>query len=139
MLYHLIYVSTASRAMDDQDLLEILRVSRQNNARSRLSGMLLYKDGTFMQALEGEQDVLKHRYNIITADSRHKDLMLLSEKPIEQRSFADWSMGFHNLKALDDEALEGFSPFLKESFTSHHFGDNPDMAHRLLLAFRDYG
>ena len=139
MLYHLIYVSTASGAMSDQDLVEILQVSRRNNAQSGLSGMLLYKDGTFMQVLEGEQETLKQRYSIIAEDPRHKDLMLLSEKPIEQRSFADWSMGFHNLKALDDEVLEGFTPFLKESFTSHHFGDNPDMAHRLLLAFRDYG
>jgi len=138
MLYHLIYISTANHAMNDQDLMEILQVSRRNNERDGLSGMLLYKDGTFIQVLEGEQQTLKQLYATLGRDNRHNDLMLLSEKPIQERSFADWSMGFRNIDTLDDTALAGFSPFLKQGFSSHDFGDNPDMAHRLLLAFRDY-
>lgn len=138
MLKHLIYVSTASYPMEDRDLVELLDVSRRNNQEEQLTGMLLYKDGTFMQVLEGEPAMLKKRYNVISRDSRHEDLMLLSDRSIETRSFGDWSMGFHHLQPLDDDILEGFSPFLKQGFHSQAFSDSPDMAHRLLMAFRDY-
>jgi len=40
--------------MSQDDLEEILRTSRENNARLGITGMLLYGNNTFVQILEGE-------------------------------------------------------------------------------------
>ena len=53
MLSHVVYVSTASEPMDDEDLAELLAQSRERNARNDITGMLLYKDSRFIQLLEG--------------------------------------------------------------------------------------
>ena len=59
--------------------------------------MLLYKDGNFMQALEGPDDAVRALFATIRSDERHRGVILLLEQQIEQRSFSDWTMGFQNL------------------------------------------
>ncbi len=58
MLFHLICVSTAVVPMRDKDLVELLHSCRLQNGRSNITGMLLYKDGHFMQVLEGEESMI---------------------------------------------------------------------------------
>ena len=53
MLLQLVYLSTATRPMTPADLESLLAVSRARNAADSLTGMLLYADRQFMQALEG--------------------------------------------------------------------------------------
>ena len=45
VIYSLVYVSSATTLFSESELDEILATSRENNARSSISGMLLYKDG----------------------------------------------------------------------------------------------
>ncbi|HSM42684.1 MAG TPA: BLUF domain-containing protein, partial [Afifellaceae bacterium] len=52
-MYCLVYVSAAHHLMGDDELTEILETSRARNAAAGITGMLLYKDGSFMQLLEG--------------------------------------------------------------------------------------
>jgi hypothetical protein len=57
-LIEMIYVSTATHALVDQELRQILDSSVRNNSPHHITGMLLYSAGSFMQALEGaEADV----------------------------------------------------------------------------------
>ena len=56
-MYQLVYVSTASRAMSDADLNEILDVSRRKNRERDVTGVLLYLDRGFLQVLEGPEAV----------------------------------------------------------------------------------
>ena len=49
----IIYISSAAKKMDDDDLLDILKTSRENNKKNDISGMLLYDNGSFIQVLEG--------------------------------------------------------------------------------------
>ena len=76
--------------------------------------MLLYADSGFMQALEGECAVIEELMAKIRADSRHRDILDLVFATIGERTFADWSMGFHRLTPAD-------------------------MAHRQYVAFSDIG
>jgi len=48
----LIYVSTSVKLLNDEELLDILKVSRENNSGKDITGLLLYKGGNFMQVLE---------------------------------------------------------------------------------------
>jgi len=49
------YISKATQSMSEDDLEEILRISRENNGRLGITGMLLYGNNTFVQILEGEE------------------------------------------------------------------------------------
>lgn len=70
----------------------ILAVSRANNIRDGLTG-LLYADGRrFLQALEGEEEVLEAALHRIRADPRHRAVVILSERVIPSREFGEWAM-----------------------------------------------
>jgi hypothetical protein len=53
-LYCLVYVSIANQEMSDKHLEAMLKKARNKNEKSAITGMLLYRDGFFIQALEGE-------------------------------------------------------------------------------------
>ncbi len=61
-MFSLTYVSSAVRPFAEDELADLLAVSRQNNARLGITGMLLYKDGNFMQVLEGEEAEVRTLY-----------------------------------------------------------------------------
>lgn len=105
---YLIYISTAKRLLSEQELTEILTVSRENNAKNNLTGVLLYSEGTFIQLLEGEAEPLKLTYEAILKDERHKNIIKLTEGTIDERSFPDWTMGFRTLNAFQLESIGGY-------------------------------
>ena len=108
----LVYASAATRRLGDDDLLDLLRVSRRNNARTGITGLLLYKDGTFMQALEGEQRTVLDLYGTILRDDRHRTVVSLIRFAITERFFPDWSMGFEQLSADPAQHLPGYNDYL---------------------------
>ncbi len=58
-MFFLVYVSSAVRPFSRVDLDDLLATSRANNARVGITGMLLYKDGNFMQVLEGDEEAVR--------------------------------------------------------------------------------
>ena len=133
----LIYVSTSVNLLNDEELLSILKVSRENNASKDVTGLLLYKGGNFMQVLEGPDEVVNNFYEKIKLDSRHKDVSLISREQISARQFSNWEMAFQN---LDNPAVKnepGYSQFLQDEFTANVYRENPLRAYIMLLTFRD--
>ena len=64
-MYHLVYTSHATHPLTPEDLIELLRESRENNKAHHITGMLLYLNGKFIQILEGMKgDVIKVYANI---------------------------------------------------------------------------
>jgi hypothetical protein len=106
---YLVYISTAYRLMNQDELLDILVVSRKNNQKNKLTGMLLYGEGTFIQVLEGDESTLEKTYKTIEADGRHKNVIKMAEGVIEKPNFPDWSMGFKSASAQDLVELGGFT------------------------------
>jgi len=133
----LIYVSISVNLLNDEELLSILKVSRENNASKDVTGLLLYKGGNFMQVLEGPDEVVNDLYEKIKLDSRHKDVSLISREQISARQFSSWEMAFQN---LDNPAVKnepGYSQFLQDEFTANVYRENPLQAYIMLLTFRD--
>src|SRR5688572_12980573 len=78
----LLYVSTSIKLFSEEELLEMLKVSRDNNKALDITGLLLYKGGNFMQVLEGPDEVVNSLYEKIKIDPRHKDVTVISSEQI---------------------------------------------------------
>jgi hypothetical protein len=132
-LIHLIYASAATRPLNAQELGQLLEQSRANNTRLGLTGMLLYADGSFFQALEGPSDVVTALYEKIEHDARHAQVTRIISEPIPRRYFSDWSMGFSNISAQDEAQMPGSNDFFGKA---HSFNDvTYGRAKKLLAAF----
>ena len=79
--------------------------------------MLLYKDGNFMQLLEGEEATVRELYTIIIDDQRHCNVTTISEETTPERLFPSWSMGFQNLRMVDPAKFPAYSDFLDTPLT----------------------
>lgn len=117
---YLVYVSTAKRLMTEDELLELLTVSRSRNKANKITGMLLYSQGTFIQVLEGEKENLDLVYHSIENDTRHKNIIKLISGPIPDRNFPDWLMAFASVNAETLQAFEGFVNPTDVSFLGHN-------------------
>jgi len=93
-LYSLIYRSQASRAVHEVTLTSLVRKARLYNQQARITGLLLYAKGQFLQVLEGPEPVLSDLYARINDDPRHYDVRTLAYGPIELRSFGRWPMAY---------------------------------------------
>jgi len=135
-VYYLAYVSSAVRRFTREQLVRLLRKSRANNARDGITGMLLYKDGNFMQVLEGEEPVVVATFERITRDRRHHNLIVLLRREEPERQFPDYLMGFYDLNSPDVHDLPGYSEFLNSPLTGEEFSGDPSRSRRLLLSFK---
>ena len=135
-LHSLVYVSSGVRQFADDDILQILRSSQRNNTRRQVTGMLLYKDGNFLQVLEGEAGQLNSLMQYIEQDERHRCVITLVNKQITERQFPNWSMAFRNLDALSPQDAAAYSPFLSGSLLDAEFRSKPDRCYKLLMHFK---
>ena len=106
-----VYASTAAAPFSESALAALLEQCQAKNERLGLTGLLLYKDGQFMQALEGAEDTVRDTYAVIAADPRHTGVRTLLEEQVPTRQFPDWTMGF---RLLTDDAVRqipGYSTF----------------------------
>jgi len=95
----LLYVSSATVRISDAVVDEILAISRRNNAAVGVTGMLLSCGDNFLQVLEGDEAAVDETFARIGRDRRHRKVDILQRLPAERRMFADWSMGFEDLRA----------------------------------------
>jgi hypothetical protein len=136
MMIYLVYVSSAVTPFTRSELSDLLGKSRVNNAALDVSGILLYKDGNFMQVLEGEQTVVQTLYEKVSKDPRHRGLLTLLHGPLAERQFQDWSMGFRDLNAADVLAIPGYDEFLNTPLTDPRFASDPTRCQKLLTMFK---
>lgn len=135
-LFFLVYVSSAVKEFTKAELLELMRRSSANNAKRDITGMLLFKDGNFMQVIEGPEAAVMDVHDIISKDPRHKGLITLLKGQQKERQFPNWSMGFRN---LDEPSLRddpAYSEFMNTPFTGAEFASDPTRCRKLLLTFK---
>ncbi len=122
MLVRLVYASRAVAAVDQEELVAILRKSKANNPSQGITGVLCFSEGIFLQALEGGRSAVNQLYNRIVSDSRHTQVELLCYEEIGERRFAGWSMGQVNIARLNPALLLKYSekPALEPFSVSGH-------------------
>ena len=96
-MQQLIYVSSAAAVTgcSETDIQAILETARTFNQARDITGLLFYRHFNFMQVLEGPQAVLEDLFfNHIVNNLRHRDILLLRNEEVAQRSFPQWAMSF---------------------------------------------
>lgn len=132
----IVYMSRAATPFDDAALATLLQESRLRNEALGVSGLLVAKDGRFMQLLEGPAWSVDDRFAAISRDARHGEVKSLIREDIDHRRFDGWSMAFRSLDDADVAAEDGFSPFLSGSTDFPRAFDRTSAAW-LLKWFRD--
>lgn len=92
-MIRLLYISTARQQPTPDSLADILRASRRNNAAAGVSGLLIVGGRRFLQALEGPELAVRTTFDRISRDPRHFAVVQLAHEQINDRQFAQWSMG----------------------------------------------
>ncbi len=135
-MFFLTYASSATGPFSKEDLDELLAQCRENNSALGITGMLLYKDGNFMQVLEGEEEAVRKLYAKIEGDPRPSGTIVLLRGHQEKRQFPDWSMGFRDLNSSEAGNTPGYNEFLNAPLTGREFSEHPTRSQKLLLTFK---
>jgi hypothetical protein len=97
-MFHIIYQSHEIFSFSEKELKKLLLRSRFRNGSDGITGLLLLHEGTFLQALEGDEVAVRTTFARIAQDPRHGEVSLLSSGSVTERHriFGQWSMGFAN-------------------------------------------
>ncbi len=131
-VFHLVYISKAAEDLSYTDIREILESSRRNNARLGLTGLLIFRDGYFLQLLEGQELAVRGVLERICEDDRNYSVKVLIETQSNKRLFEDWSMAFH-----DGDIATNSSEQLEKLFTIIRDG-NGKKQDLILTLLRDF-
>lgn len=102
-------------------LSDIISVSRQHNPESQITGIISYRDGQYLQVIEGPPSEVDNLMFKISADPRHEDLWVFLNAPVIERSFHNWAVSvfdFVDQSALFDTFIENNMAVLA-SFDEH--------------------
>ena len=133
-MIQLIYVSTAAKRITKDDLQAILLTSIRHNSEKNITGLLLYDQDTFCQALEGEAEDVHALFSSILEDDRHTSIIKIFDDEIKTRDFSSWSMNCINLDEHDKKQIVGYRDFT-ESVHNWNF-INPLLAKEVLMHFK---
>jgi len=107
----LIYISTAIKDFSQEDCESLLEQSREKNQRLNITGLLILKDRTFIQWLEGKEEDVNEVFETIKKDDRHFQVTQIAKESIEKRAFPEWHMGFKNVKNLSENEHKKLKDF----------------------------
>lgn len=114
-LQQIIYISTSNAVLTEDVLLELLSESQKRNASRGITGILLHSDGNIIQVIEGPEESTNNLYKKIARDTRHRGVTLMSKKPITQRDFPEFKMGFKRSRSKDfKQQLPGFIDIVEQ-------------------------
>jgi len=116
MLKTICYVSSSYNDLKSNDLNKLFNATIRNNTRSKISGILIYKNGNFLQILEGEADKVDNLYQKICLDTRHHGAILIIETKLCDRIFDSYDKEFpiiNNKKQMSK--LKHYLNWLKEA------------------------
>ena len=128
----LVYVSTATHQITQDEIDSILAASRRNNQQEGITGLLLYNGRRFLQALEGSEPDVRATYERIKTDPRHRGLAIIASRENGDRMFGDWAMAARRVEGdtdLDDlrAQVDAMTADLAPSLRAH-FDRYVDMA-----------
>ncbi len=137
-LIHIVYVSFSERELTEKELEELLVDIRKRNKLQKVTGLLLYKDGAFIQLIEGKTNTIQNLFERIKNDKRHSNIVLLLEESIKKRAFPDWTMGYFKLNKEQSGKIPGYSEFMHSTDSRKLIESTSHEAMKLLNSFKTY-
>ncbi len=93
--YCLLYTSDIAPDAPPDTVIGIARQARANNARTGITGLLVFDGQHFAQLLEGPEDAVNNVAEKMRADSRHLRMEVLHSAPSSQpKKFSSWRLGY---------------------------------------------
>lgn len=138
VVFSTVYTSAETAPFDGDDLTRLLTQSRSANEALGVTGVLLYRQGRFVQYLEGDEATVRMLVDRIEADPRHRGFRVLVDDEHDSRYFPQWTMGF-----VSEEPEEALMPIgFRTAFNDiDALDEDPPAALRafrqLSLMFRD--
>lgn len=117
-IFHLVYRSYATKNLNQKSVTQIINTSQMHNAKTNLTGLLFYRQNTFIQLLEGEEQAVRELYEKISKDIRHYDIKILIESKSSMRIVPQWSMTYVESASADilvKALFEVFESMVNES------------------------
>lgn len=108
MIHYTVYVSKASAGTDAASIESIIGKSKENNQKAGLTGILFFKDGYYMQYLEGSREGIDALMGAIKSDPRNSEVNEVLSGVSRDKLFSG-SMEFINLDEISgqESALHG--------------------------------
>ncbi|MBU6378840.1 MAG: BLUF domain-containing protein [Gammaproteobacteria bacterium] len=130
------YISQEASPLSADALLGLLSECHRNNTARGLTGMLLFGNGTFLQSLEGEREVVEALMQKIARDPRHTGMKILRQDAIEERQYVDWSMGFERVTEKTLAEIPGLRDLGLRNFNAEYLGKHGEVVDTLLERHR---
>ena len=109
-MIELIYHSAPAHSLQISELYKLLEQARSFNAQHGITGVLMFNNSYFLQALEGDAHVVRALAQRIRADTRHQHFTLLGEQTITERTWTNWSMGLIMPNQRAKEVIATYCP-----------------------------
>ena len=133
MKHTICYVSKAVEGLSDEAIEDIFEVTKINNNRDGITGILLYGFGNFFQVLEGNKKQLDKLFEAICNDSRHHRIETLINHRVKRPIFGSYSATFNIVKTKTQ--LRDISDYLNLSDYNKVFSDRMKrLIHPFLLS-----
>jgi hypothetical protein len=130
LVHSLVYTCFAKRQISEVEINDILEVSRRNNEKKGITGMLFFKKNQFLQLLEGDEQTIHDLMNTIATDPRQTGLAILAEGK-HQRLFCGWAMHYRRF----DQSMQGSSTGADAVALPAEFDKAPLRVRKLLISF----
>ena len=114
-VFYLIYTSkiTLQASLHTMTLPDIYRQSVARNTETHVSSVLFFKQGNFLQYMEGSENAITQLFDKIKADKRHKNIHVIELGQAPNRLFGHWKMHCINLDSVNDmDDIDDISPLL---------------------------
>jgi hypothetical protein len=112
-IHNIVYCSQAAQHMDKEGLEKIIATAKHHNPIFGITGLLVFGSGIFFQWLEGPRDNVTSLFEIISADPRHSNVVLLTkEDEFRERLFPNWDMELvaaEDISAVLEDAMHDAS------------------------------
>lgn len=111
-LHRIVYLSRATRTYSVPEVTALGARAAARNGAAGVTGLLLYDEARFLQALEGGARAVLATMARIARDARHHSVDFLFHGAAEERQFGHWAMELR--LARTDEASPTFLERVKE-------------------------
>jgi len=113
------YVSTIQSKVSSSELYEAFVSFKKKNIKNNISGVLLHKNGNFLQIIEGKKETIDALFSKIKIDKRHKHIITLIDFPIPHRLFEEYKTSFSIIDSPEEfKMLIEYTNWLKHADSS---------------------
>jgi hypothetical protein len=102
-----IYTSRAVKDFSKRELLDLLHDARAYNSVDKICGVLMHRNGYFLQVLEGEPEAIDNLLVRLIRDTRHADLKIIHDSSVDSLLFSNWAMGSADLESPELSLIPG--------------------------------